>query len=186
MRFRIAALALLLPLAPALAACEDPFGGREPILFSDTLTLTAPGAAAAQTGSAINLQSGNQVIFPERIGDVFPDPSWDVALRLSGGQLTLLPLPSTEFRVGARITQARTLDFARADEAPENRSEYGEAPVVLEEGRVYFVRSRAFVQFGLRCVAYAKIQPLELRPAAGTARLAVVSNSACNDRRLTD
>lgn len=186
MRFRIAALALLLPLAPALAACDDPFGGREPVLFVDTLTLAVPDADSLMVGSAIDLLRANLVVFPERVGDAFPEPSWDVALRRSGGQLLLRPMPTLEGRLGSRITTARTVDFEGAETAPENRDDYGEVPVTLEQGRVYFVRTRTFAQFGVRCVSYAKIQPLELRPTAGTARLAVVSNSECNDRRLTD
>jgi hypothetical protein len=184
-RFRIAALALLFPLASALAACDDPFGGREPLLASDTLTLAAPSVDSLRLGSAIDLLRANTVVFPERIGDAFPLPNWDVALRASNGQLLLRPARTDAGRTGARITTARMVDFAQARSAPESREEYGEDAVVLEEGRVYFVRSRAYAQLGVRCVNFAKIQPVALNAAAGTARLAIVSSGTCNDRRLT-
>lgn len=185
-RFRIAALALLFPLATTLAACDDPFGGREPILTADTVTLAAPSADSLRLGSGLNLLGLPLVVFPERIGDAFPQPNWDLALRATDGQLLLRPSPTDERRSGARITRARAVDFDDSRTAPESRDEYETEPVVLETGRVYFVRSRTYGQVGVRCVNYAKIQPLELSPAAGTARLAIVLNSSCNDRRLTD
>lgn len=186
MRFRIAALALLLPLAATLAACDDPFGGREPILVSDTVTLAAPTTDSLRLGSALNLLGAPLVVFPERIGDAFPQPNWDVALRALNGQLLLRPSPTDTRRVGAQITQALDVNFEGSRRAPESRDEYRVDAVALEVGRVYFVRSRTYGQAGIRCVNYAKIQPLAVSPTAGTARLAVVSNGICNDRRLTD
>lgn len=186
MRFRNAALALLLPLASGLAACDDPFGGREAFLVSDTVTLAAPSTDSLNMGSALNLLGAGLVVFPERIGDAFPQPSWDVALRVVDGQLLLRPSPTDARRIGARITRARDVDFAGSRRAPESREEYAVDPVALEVGRVYFVRSRAYGQAGIRCVNFAKVQPLELSAAAGTARFAVVANGICNDRRLTD
>lgn len=186
MRFRTAALALLLPLAATLAACDDPFGGREPIIASDTVTLAAPTSDSLTLGSALNLIGPGLVVFPERIGDAFPQPNWDLALRAVDGQLLLRPSPTDTRRIGSRITRARDVDFEDSGRAPERREEYEVAPVALEVGRVYFVRSRTYGQVGVRCVNYAKIQPLAVNPAAGTARLAVVSNGVCNDRRLTD
>lgn len=186
MRFRIAVIALLFPVASTLAACDDPLGGREPILTADTVTLAAPSADSVRLGSGLNLLGRPLVVFPERIGDAFPQPTWDLALRAVDGQLLLRPSPTDELRIGARITRARAVDFDGSRTAPESRDEYETEPVVLETGRVYFVRSRTYGQVGVRCVNYAKIQPLELSPAAGTARLAIVFNSSCNDRRLTD
>lgn len=186
MRFRIAALVLLLPLASVLAACDDPFGGQELLLATDTLTLAAPSVDSVRLGSAIDLLRGNAVVFPERISDAFPQSNWDLALRVADGQLLLRPLPTDERRVGARITRARSVSFAESDRAPESTDEYEPETVRLELGRVYFVRSRTYGQVGVRCVNYAKIEPLELNAAAGTARLAVASNGTCNDRRLAD
>lgn len=186
MRFRIAALALLLPLASGLVACDDPFGGQEAVLVSDTVTLAAPSVDSMNLGSALNLLPGGLVVFPERIGDAFPQPTWDLALRVTNGQLVLRPSPTDERRIGARITRARDVDFEDSQRAPESRDEYEVEPVALEVGRVYFVRSRTYGQVGVRCVNFGKIQPLELNAAAGTARLAVVFNGICNDRRLTD
>lgn len=186
MRSRIAALALLLPLAAALAACDDPFGGREPVLFADTLTLATPNVDSMRLGSALSLLTGNQVIFPERIGDAFPQPQWDLSLRQAGGALVFRPLPTEQGRPGARITTGRTGSFADARTAPGDREDYEETDVPLQEGRLYFARSRSYSQFGVNCVNYSKIQPLAVRPAAGTVRLAIVTNTSCNDRRLTD
>jgi hypothetical protein len=179
----VTASALAFALAAPLAACnDDPYGLNQVIIAADTVKLAAPTADSLTVGSALDVTSTNATRFPERSSDAL---AWDVALRVSGGQLYLRPYPGSVSQIGAGIVGPTSDVFADVKTAP-SRNQYGDTTVVVQEGKTYLVRSRQFGESGIVCVRYSKITPVEVKPAAGTVRLAVATNVGCNDRRLKE
>ncbi|HEX7242389.1 MAG TPA: hypothetical protein VF263_19025 [Longimicrobiaceae bacterium] len=185
----LAALALLAP-ALSLAACDDATGVGGATIVTDTLTIGAPPVAGLTVPTALDVVVVQGIVlgggrFPENPGDA---EAWDVALRLSGGQFTLAPRGAVGVdgrRAG--ITDPLTVGFDALEEAPASARYKTTEAVPLRAGGVYVVRSRSYGVGGGSCFHYAKLQPLELDPAAGTARLVVASSGAfCGDTRLVD
>jgi hypothetical protein len=187
---------LALALSLVLGACDDPTGFGKAEIVEDTVLLAVPDANPANAAlpsaldvTPIGLTGIGGGRFPERQGDA---ESWDVTLRLRNGQLVLLAptaigITSPQLR-RAGITEAITdRTFETLTEAPQSSRYVTDQPVVLREGAVYVVRSRiAGGGFSGQCPNYyAKVQPLELRPAAGTARLRVATSAICQDTRLS-
>jgi hypothetical protein len=178
-----------LALALALGACNDPNAFEvNPIIIDDTVSLALPGVDAA-VGTALDITSpsGSPMVmgarFPERAADA---TQWDFALRREDGALVLLPTGALGFESGAGITEPIT-DRAFADirEAPRSTDFVTDHAVALQSGAVYVARSRQFPCGFSRANQFARIEPLALDVAAGTARLRVVTNQVCNDTRLT-
>lgn len=186
---------LALGLSLLLGACDDPTGFGKAEIVEDTILLAVPDANPANAAlptaldiTPVGLTGINGGRFPERQTDA---ESWDVALRLRNGQLVLAPptavgLTSPQLR-RAGITEAVTdRTFETLTEAPQSSRYVTDQPVVLRQGAVYVVRSRVTGGgFGGQCIYYAKLQPLELNVAAGTARLRVAANTLCSDTRLS-
>jgi predicted small secreted protein len=183
---RLFRFALALPLAAALslAACDDPTGFGRAVIVTDTLTLGVPSVAPDTMPSALDVFSRDQINvgggrFPERPAEA---EEWDVTLRLRNGQLQLLPrgalgLDSRRAGITAAVAGATFEGLREAPASARYATTEGQA---LAQGAVYVVRSRT-VQ---GCSHYAKLQPLALDAAAGTARVAVATSASCSDTRL--
>ena len=182
---------LLVPMLMALAACDDPNNPNfEPRLVADTVLLAVPDPSAPlseSVGSALDIGSssvlGIAVREPERPSAA---GQYDVLLRRRGNELVLVP-PKV---LGVQGMQARagiaTVNgsFDQVREIPQQSSFVTDSVIPLRPSTTYVLRSRDLsCGFG-RGNIYAKLEPLELNPAAGTARLNVVANSTCNDPRL--
>jgi hypothetical protein len=178
----VIAAAVAFALTASLGACNDPYGANTAIIASDTVKLAAPTTDSVNVGSALDVTTANAVRFPERSSDAL---AWDVALRQTGGQFYLRPYPGTPNQVGAGIIGPTSDVFEKVSTAP-SRNQYGDTTVVAQEGKTYLVRSRQFAESGVVCVRYAKLTPVALNAAAGTARIAVATSAQCNDRRLTE
>ena len=176
----------LAALLAALPACEDSFGPGAASVATDTITLAAPGSASSATlGSAVDLLGINAIRFPERLTDA---GQWDFALRLSGGSFSLLPFSTPTGGSSVRAGAFRSTDaFDAIRTAPTRRSAYTLTvdPFPIAEGQVYVARSRLGAgPFNSACNRYARFRILELDEAAGTARIAIATNTECNDDRL--
>lgn len=186
------AVFLILLIAP-LAACDDPSSFLvEPQLATDTLELAAPSANSTLP-TALDITAAGGIItggrFPERVRDA---GEWDVAVRLRGGQLVLVPAGALGLRDGlsggtsrAAITRPITgQTFERLIEAPGRSSFLTDSAVTVQQGALYVIRSR-----GIACgfgggEQYAKVQVLNARPSEGRLELQIVTNENCSDPRL--
>jgi hypothetical protein len=179
----VTASALAFALAASLGACNnDPYGLNAVTLAADTVKLAAPTADSANVGSAFDVTSTTGARFPERSADA---QAWDFSVRQVGAQLYFRPYPGSQNQVGAGIIGPTSDVFADVKTAP-SRNQYGDTAVVVQEGKTYLLRSRQFGESGVVCVRYSKITPVEVKPAAGTVRLAYATNVGCNDRRLKE
>lgn len=112
--------------------------------------------------------------------------NWDFALLERDGGFVLAPeraLTGSESRAGIAQSNESALEAVR--EAPGDTASYSREPVPIQEGAIYIMRSRraSCFTFGTG-VYYAKLKALEVDPAAGTFRFAIVRNPNCNDRAL--
>lgn len=182
---------LLVPVLMALAACGDPNDPNfEPRLVADTVLLAVPDPSvplSESVGSALDIglsaALGITVREPERPSAA---GQYDVLLRRRGNELVLVPpkvlgLQGVQARAGVATVGG---SFDQVREIPEQAAFVTDSVIPLRPSTTYVLRSRdTSCQFG-RGNIYAKLEPLELNPAAGTVRLNVVANSTCNDRRL--
>jgi hypothetical protein len=190
---RLFRLALALPLfaaaALSLAACDDPIGIGQQVIVVDTVTIGVPSLVPDSVPTALDVISPDQASigggrFPERPGQA---ENWDVTVRLQNGTFSLLPrgavgLESLRSAVTEPITGAT---FETLDEAPASSRFNTGRGVALSVGSLYVVRSRVYSPGrGATCWQFAKVQPVALNAAAGTARLAVATSAGCQDTRL--
>jgi hypothetical protein len=168
------------------SACDDPTGFQvDPLLTTDTIEIAAPNETVTLP-SALDVSSGSGVIgggrYPEQQSDA---GQWDLALRRVDGELVFVPAGALGFNERAGITEPIAgTTFEDLREAPPSSAFIDDAPVVVELGAVYAVRSRALpCGFGADG-QYAKIQPLEVDAASGRILVQVTTNERCGDLRL--
>ncbi len=111
---------------------------------------------------------------------------WDVVLDTQGGQLVLLPPGALGIESEAGIVPFPGLRFADLTEAPKDTASYKrDEPIALEAGTSYVVRThRGPDRFGIQCVFYAKLEPLEIDPVLGTLWFVYDVNPLCGERSL--
>jgi hypothetical protein len=185
----IASLGLSVVLV-ASGGCDDSTGlDFDPVLVSDTTTVAAPIPQNASLPTALDVTSDGAFgihggRFPELIRDAL---EWDFAVRLEGGQLVLIPAQ------GIGVTNSRAAltppipgaVFEELREAPGQSTFSVDSAIVMQEGAVYVARSRETVNaFGVGCIQFSKIQPLDVDVAAGRVHLRMVTNERCGDPRL--
>lgn len=176
-------------LALVVTGCEDPAGWQvDPLLATDTVDLVAPTAPETlrHLPTALDVVAQGGIIVggrhPERVADA---EEWDFVVRVRDGALVLVPAGALGMNNDPGITRA--LDgqtFEQVRSAPPRASFLTDSAVVMQPGSVHAVRSRQFVSFFGFCVQYAKLQPLEVDPEAGTLRLQLTTNENCGDTRL--
>ena len=180
--FKLARLLLLCAAALPLVACEEDFGLDDWTAIEDTTTLYSlsredligkPSAYDFINHFLVNVES------PGATG------AWDVALRHEGGQLALVPAGAFEgqtSRAGLALITGQTFESLR--EAPGDTSRYTSAPVLVQPGQIYVVRTRrAQCQFS-NAVRYGKLKIIDVNAAAGTLTFSSIVNPLCNDRAL--
>lgn len=112
--------------------------------------------------------------------------NWDFALLERDGSFVMAPervLTGSDSRAGIALSSETMLDAVR--EAPGDTASFTREAVPIQEGAIYIMRSRraSCFTFGTG-VYYAKLKALEVDPASGTFRFAIVRNPNCNDRAL--
>lgn len=183
MRFLVLAVFASIGL---LAACDDTTNFfAEPLLYTDTVEIAAPGSALGLPSALdVTISAGGVVggRFPERQEDA---EQWDVALRVRNGALVFLPAPALGLRSRAAITRALPNEtYATLIEAPGRSAFVTDSAVLVQQGSVYAVRSRDDQGGISACPQYAKIQPLTVDVAQQRVRLQVTTNQRCSDPRL--
>ena len=167
-------------VVPALAACNDEpdFGFGEWEAQLDTVTLYSVDRDEHQ-----GLPSAYDIRFTRtyRVEDPGATGNWDFVLTGGDvGPLTLTP-------VGAFFDIENNAGFALSDDtfeevedAPAASSAYvTDEAVALEPDVVYIVRSRSG-----SCLQFAKLEPIDIDPDAGTFTFHVTANPNCNDTAL--
>lgn len=111
---------------------------------------------------------------------------WDAAVDTRDGQIVLLVPGAFGVASTARIAPLEAMSLDDVTTAPSDTTLYiSDEPVPMVEGNIYVVKTnRARGSFGSTCVYYAKLEPLEADPVAGTLRFRYVVNPVCNSRDL--
>lgn len=178
-------LAAAAAAAGATACGDDLSGPRNWQVTVDTVALYSLARPELQgLPAALDfVASGGRPVVVEALGAT---GNWDIALSERGGEFVLLPpaavagVPETT----AAIAVIRDEAFAELARAPSDSAAYvHDAPVPLESGPVYVVRSHQNPNLG-SCVYFAKVQLVDTDPSAGVARLRYTRNPLCNDRAL--
>jgi hypothetical protein len=172
---------VILLLAAAQAACDDPYGPRFWSDLPDTATVFSSSriehVGQPSAYDFIDLR-GVPIELPGITGQ------WDVALADVNGALALVP--AGEFdgitsRAGIAVFPNAVLDDITT--APRDTAAFRMTAVAVEPATVYVIRTRrASCGFGTTGVRYAKLRPIEIDALNGTLRFEVVRNPYCNDR----
>lgn len=177
---------LFLPLAllvmPVLSACgEDPFLFRweedplEAVLYSlDREEFNRPAGFNMLEGRAIIVESAQS------------SGAWDFALDRQGGQLFLLSPRLLGLQSRAGIAEIPNTRYEDVREAPSDTAQYvRDRPIRVNPGSIYVVRTHEQLgSFGMVCVYYGKVEPLEINGATGVLRFKHDTSPDCNNRSL--
>ena len=168
-----------LSAALALSACGDPFGGQQPLLRTDSVTLASvngPSELPTAIDIAVN-DAPAQPELPTEAGE------WDFQVRSSGATYLLHPNPGiAPFRGAGLVRTTRAFDDPGT--APRDNESYTRTDQVIQPGEVYYVQSR---QRNGPCGSLAKfgiMKIIAIRADSGVVHLAVTSNQNCDDERL--
>lgn len=178
MRFATPALAaiVLLPVAAALGACGDPFGGIDPLIRADSLVL-ASATSPSTLASAVDVADNVRLAFPERPAEA---GAFDLQVRQSGSVFTLVPSPPTGSLRGAGL-QKTTRTLESPGDAPREVEGYTRTAVQIAVGETYFVQTRPVCSTTSK---YGILKVVALKPDSGLVTLKLVSNQTCDDERL--
>lgn len=111
---------------------------------------------------------------------------WDFALDTRDGSLVLLTPGALGISNTSGIAIVEGRAFDEVVEAPGDSAAYTfDGPVPVDPDVVYVVQTREVAgTFGIPCVRYAKLGPVEVLAAEGILRFAFDVNPRCDDRRL--
>jgi hypothetical protein len=177
-----AGVALATALLMGATACGD-----DPFAFDwtdtpDTVLLYSLARPELNLVSGFNFFQGVrvQVEAPAATGQ------WDAAVDTRDGQIVLLVPGAFGVASAARIAPLEAMSLDDVTTAPSDTTLYiSDEPVPMVAGNIYVVKTnRARGSFGSTCVYYAKMEPLEADPVAGTLRFRYVRNPVCNSRDL--
>ena len=171
---------ILIGAALSVAACDDGFG---PQAWDDTprvftlFSASRPDLLGQPSAfDAVSLQVV-EVEAPSAAGN------WDVVLGEQNGQLVLIPAAAFEgqnSRDGIATITGQT--FESLTEAPGDTARYSSAPVPIQTGGVYVLRTRRYACSFSSASNFAKLLATAVDAAKGTASFSVVRNPYCNDR----
>ena len=111
---------------------------------------------------------------------------WDLVLDTRNGQLVFLPPGAFGITTEVMVLAMPGMAFDDVVEAPEDSTLYTkDQPVPVETSSVYVLRTHAAPgRFGVVCVRYGKLQPLQVEPALGTVEFEYDVSTLCDDRGL--
>jgi len=112
--------------------------------------------------------------------------SWDLVLDTQDGQLVFLPPGALGINSDVMVLEIAGVDFDDVIEAPQDSTLYSrDQPVPVETTSVYVLRTHEGTnRFGLPCLFYAKLQPVEVELALGSVLFEYDVSVLCNDRGL--
>jgi hypothetical protein len=175
--------ATILALALTGAGCGDDLGLGSWIAFPDTsliYSLSRP--------ELLGQPSAYDFVQLRRLVIESPGSTgvWDIALAEENGNFLFIPasaFPGVDSRTGLSLTENTTLESLTR--APGDTASYRNAPVAVEEGGVYVVRTRSESCPGFGTASrYAKFQVLSIEPEIGAVQIVAIRNPLCSDRNL--
>ncbi|MGH7467760.1 MAG: hypothetical protein ACRENP_07190 [Longimicrobiales bacterium] len=175
-------LLVLLFLLPLLTtACDDEFT-QEWVDLPDTVllySLSRPDLIGRP--SAYDFVNG----VPRTVETPGASGTWDVAVTEGTAGFSLVPAGAfTGLASRAAIATVTGTTLENLREAPADTARYSSAAVLVEQGKIYVVRSRrenCGFSSGSR---FAKVEAVETNRTNGTLRFRAITNPYCNDRRL--
>ena len=111
--------------------------------------------------------------------------TWDFLLDTRDGELVFVPPAVFGIESEAKMIRLPGMDFDEVLEAPSDTSSYSSDEVVpVQTNSVYVVQThRGRNKFGMLCVFYGKLQPLELS-VVGTVTFVFDRNELCGELDL--
>ena len=177
--FPAVAVLVLLPLGAALSACGDPLGDAQFVRL-DSLTLAAANGPS-ELPTAVDIVLNNAPSFPELPAEA---GNWDVQVRMQGSTFFLVPNAGNGGFRGAGL-QKTTRTLENPGDAPIKSASYTRTEVAVAPGEVYYVQSRQFNNVCGSVPKYGILKVVSTSADSGIVHLAVLSNQACADERLT-
>lgn len=169
---------VLIPAASLLGACDDPFGGVDPLLRADSIVLSSANSASTLP-SAVDIANNVARTRPELPAEA---GLFDLQVRQNGTVFSLVPSPASGTLRGAGLQRTtRTLDVP--GEAPREVAGYVRTAQQVAVGDRWFVQTRPGGGCGTTS-KYALLQVVAADPAAGLLTLKLISNQSCDDERL--
>ncbi|HEU4557033.1 MAG TPA: hypothetical protein VFS20_04260 [Longimicrobium sp.] len=176
----LAALALI-PAATLLGACDDPFGGVDPVLRADSIVLSSANTTASTRPSAIDIANNVRLTRPERPTEA---GLFDLQVRQSGSVFSLVPSPPGGTLRGAGLQRTTGSTLENPGEAPREVEGYERDAQPVAVGDRWFVQTRAGAGGCGTTSKYALLQVVAADPATGLITLKIISNQSCDDERL--
>ncbi len=172
-----------LALAGSAACGDDPFQQQWTDTTPDTVTLYSLAAPSLNLPSGFNFTPVPEPVIVESTNST---GQWDVVFDTQDGQLVALAPGAFGIDSRARLAERANAQFAEVEEAPGDTASYtATEPLTLTTSSVYVVRThQALGLFGVRCVYFAKFQPLRLDAELGELDILYIASPVCNDRRL--
>ena len=165
-----------------LGACSDNPFEIQWSAAPDTVLLYSLARPELNLPSAININRRILV----RVEAPDASGSWDLAVDSDGDSFFFLPPGALGVVSRAGITKIGPVDFLEVTVAPRDTIVYSvRTPLLAELGNVYVVRTgESRGAFGLRCVYFAKLEPIDIDVEGGTIDFVYDSNPVCNDLSL--
>lgn len=122
---------------------------------------------------------------PIQIEDPTASGQWDLAVDTQGDVLVFLPPGALNINSRARIARLTGATFETLAEAPRDTTRFSATePVPISTGTVYVVRTGERVFSGIRCIFFAKLEPVEIDVETGFVEFFFDVNPNCNDDAL--
>ena len=111
---------------------------------------------------------------------------WDLLLDTQDGELVFLPPGALGVASDAMVLKLPDMAFDDVIKAPKDTTLYSkDTPVSVETSSVYVLRTHQGAnRFGIPCLFFGKLQPLEVQPAIGTVLFMYDVSTLCDDRGL--
>ena len=111
---------------------------------------------------------------------------WDLIVDTQNGELVFLPPGGLDVVSEAMILKLPDMNFDDVVTAPKDTTLYSrDMPVSVETSSVYVLRTHQGAdRFGVPCVFWGKLQPLDVQPDVGTVRFMFDVSTLCDDRGL--
>jgi hypothetical protein len=111
---------------------------------------------------------------------------WDLIVDTQNGELVFLPPGGLDVVSEAMILKLPDMNFDDVVTAPKDTTLYSrDMPASVETSSVYVLRTHQGAdRFGVPCVFWGKLQPLDVQPDVGTVRFMFDVSTLCDDRGL--
>jgi len=136
----------------------------------------------------VNLASGFDFVDRNAVQIQSPGATgtWDLLVDTQDGQLVFVPPGALGIDSEVMVLPMPGMAFDDVIEAPADSTLYiKDQPIPIELGSVYVLRTHEGPsQFGVLCVFWGKLEPLQVEPVLGTVTFQYDVSPLCDDRAL--